>query len=89
MPAPAPVPLASVPAFDPADLLDLAPMPTSASAPGLDAAYGAEPPAIDTQLREQLHLLQETQVSLQQTIARIQQALRVTEEKGKARATTE
>lgn len=89
MPAPASAPLASVPAFDPANLPDLAPMPTSASASGLDAVQGAEPPSIDTQLREQLHLLQESQVSLQQTIARIQQALRVTEEKGKARATTE
>lgn len=82
-------PLASVPAFDPADLPPAPPMPVSGSAPRLGAAYGADPPAIDTQLREQLRLLQESQITLQQTIARIQQALRVTEEKGKARATTE
>ncbi|WFD42093.1 RING-type E3 ubiquitin transferase [Malassezia psittaci] len=47
-----------------------------------------DPLTYDTQLREQLRLLEETQIVLQQTIVRLREALRVSDRKGKLPSTS-
>lgn len=84
---------ALIPLFDPAADADMELERTAVTLPGPGPTQAhtstSESPAIDTQLREQLRLLQETQAALQQSIARLSEALRLSEEKGKSRATSE
>ncbi|WFD39252.1 RING-type E3 ubiquitin transferase [Malassezia japonica] len=77
-----------IPLFDPATVPNFAPTHTAHALPGW---VGTSPPASashDTQLHEQLRLLQESQIQMQQSIARLADALQ-SSDKGKARTSEE